>query len=123
MSIPLSVDVFARVSITEHFLTMTSQIDDITTFVPAAHPDPPPRILSDKEVDVEKGKHEHVEHLVTPDLDEEVAHYSDDGDSVAVRSGWRRLLRKNPTKDFVNELAEMNSQELDQKEVDAVGQM
>ncbi len=95
-------------------------MQDVTTFVPVSKPDPAPvsPAIDDRSKDIEKGSTTHVERVSSRVEDE--PHYSDDGDSQVQRSGWRRLLRKNPSKDFVNELAALNSQELDPVEVKQV---
>ena len=67
------------------------------------------------DLDKEKGWSEHVEDT-TPVETQEVQYLGDTEDETN-RKGLRRLLRRNPSVDFIREVAEANTKELDPVEV------
>lgn len=79
-----------------------------------------------RNLESEKDVKHHTEHVesaslgpdkeTTRDVDEQ---YTDGDDGVPV-TGWRKLMRKNPSLDFMREVAEANAQPLDPVEVKKV---
>jgi hypothetical protein len=87
---------------------------DATDFVPV-RPTPVPSLH-----DLEKAKHssEHVEEIEDHAADEVIYHENED--TSKPRTGLRKLLRRNPSMDFIREVAVENTKELDPAEVSRI---
>lgn len=88
---------------------------DIADFVPAAIV----HIPSVHDIEKAKSSSEHVEEIDDSNENRPVV-YTEGEDDSKPRTGLRRLLRKNPSLDFIKEVAEENKKELDPVEVGRV---
>lgn len=69
--------------------------------------------------DLEKGDSEHVEHAFVKDEEVDLGFVVSE-DNNKPRKGLRKLLRRNPSVEFLREVAEANEHELDPVEVKKV---
>lgn len=69
--------------------------------------------------DIEKGDTEHVEHASVKNEEVELG-FAISEDNSKPRKGLRKLLRRNPSVEFLREVAEANEHELDPVEVKKV---
>jgi hypothetical protein len=69
--------------------------------------------------DLEKAEDEHVEYTAEYEPRRDFTYHSGE-DETKPRKGLKRLLRKNPSADFMREVAEANEHELDPTEVKQV---
>lgn len=103
------------------YATMPTQLGDASDFLPietAPNPTPDTRHQGHNEVDIEaKGESEHVE-LKNTDIPNFVYH---DQEDPSKRTGLRKLMRRNPSLDFIKEVARANQEDLDMAEVKKVG--
>lgn len=96
---------------------MPTQLGDATEFLPIETATNPSTNHLDQHPDVEaKGESEHLEGK--PRDAPQVVY--DDQEDPAQRTGLRRLLRRNPSLDFIKEVAAANTTELDRAEVKKV---
>ncbi|WVQ69236.1 uncharacterized protein L199_007453 [Kwoniella botswanensis] len=95
--------------------------EDAADFLPA---DPIPAINTNFDKDLEAGKAttEHVENASIAEKQgaERDIHYDGGDDAAKPRTGLRKLLRRNPSMEFMREVAEANETELDPYEVKRV---
>ena len=63
-----------------------------------------------------KSSSEHVEHVAEVDIGQDVIYHGGD-DATKPRTGLRKLLRRNPSLEFIREVAIENTKELDPVEV------
>lgn len=83
----------------------------------------PPPVGATKDVDIERAEKNATEHIEDADGRSKVLadfQYNAEEDETRPRSGIARLLRKNPSVDFMREVAIANAQELDPEEVKKV---
>ncbi|WVW78471.1 hypothetical protein I302_100425 [Kwoniella bestiolae CBS 10118] len=93
--------------------------EDAADFLPA---DPMPPTNFDKDLEAGKGTTEHVENASITEKQgaERDIHYDGGDEADKPRTGLRKLLRRNPSMDFMREVAEANETELDPYEVKRV---
>lgn len=73
-----------------------------------------------KDLEANKGETEHVEHASVKNEEGDLG-FAISEDNSKPRTGLRRLLRRNPSAEFLREVAEANEHELDPVEVKKVG--
>lgn len=72
-----------------------------------------------KDLEANKGETEHVEHASVKNEEGDLG-FAISEDNSKPRTGLRRLLRRNPSAEFLREVAEANEHELDPVEVKKV---
>ncbi|ODN94344.1 hypothetical protein L198_05201 [Cryptococcus wingfieldii CBS 7118] len=89
---------------------------DATDFVPSTLAP----ISQLKDLEANKGTTEHVENASIKDEAREVVQYDAQEDTTKPRTGLRKLLRRNPSVEFIQDVALANETELDPGEVKRV---
>jgi len=81
-------------------------------------PNPAPGMPTMSDLEKAKGSSDHIEEIYEDRPDQFV--YTAGEDESKPRTGLRRLLRRNPSYEFIKEVAEENQKELDPVEVSKV---